>query len=54
MKRIEVQKTKAQREAAIEGFNNLFKKPRQRKPIPVYQAKPKNSEDVTTTSKTNS
>ncbi len=41
MKKIQVEKTKSQREAAREGFAALFKPPRKRKPIPVYSAKPK-------------
>lgn len=41
MKKIEIvkQKTKESRQAAVEGFNNLFKPKRKRKPIPVFKGR---------------
>ena len=41
--KIQVSKTKAQREAAKEAFNNLFKPVKKRKRKPIYSAKPNNN-----------
>jgi hypothetical protein len=41
-KKIVISKTKTQRDAAIEAFNNLFMPKKKRKRKPVYNAKPSN------------